>query len=136
MQSSRLRPKPRPPGTCSDPAAQRVSCWSSRAEPHASHKTPIYNYFPCLNPGQHVHNYSPSFRPGLYVKMSLSSTPSFSQPFRYGPTRRGEPSPCDTAQENLCESADPVLSPAENAFDAYDVLMVQTCKCILRCQLM
>ncbi|XP_068167294.1 uncharacterized protein [Antennarius striatus] len=51
LQSPRLRPEPGPPGIRSDPAAQRVSCQSSRIELHTGLKSPINNSSLCLNPG-------------------------------------------------------------------------------------
>ncbi|XP_044052620.1 E3 ubiquitin-protein ligase HERC2-like [Siniperca chuatsi] len=102
LQGPRLRPKPRPPGRCTDPAAQSVaSCHHSRISLPTGLKSPIYNSSPHLSPGQQVQMSSPSFHPGPRVKTPLSPTPSSSEPFRYCPTQRRMTSSFGTPRKNL-----------------------------------
>ncbi|CAB1454960.1 unnamed protein product [Pleuronectes platessa] len=88
LQSPDLRLKPRPPGRCSGPGAQRVaSCHHSRTRLHTGPESPINNPSPRLTPGQQIQT-SPSFHQRPRAKASLSPTPSSSEASRYCPTPR------------------------------------------------
>nr|XP_019949173.1 PREDICTED: uncharacterized protein LOC109633610 [Paralichthys olivaceus] len=88
LQSPKLRLKPRPPGRCSGPGAQRVaSCHHSTTRLHTGLESPIYNSSPCLTPGQQIQT-SPSFHQRPQAEASLSPTRSSSEATRYCPTHR------------------------------------------------
>lgn len=102
VQSPRFRLKPRPPGRCTGPLAQRVaSCHCSSIKLDTGLKSPIYNSPPHLSPGQQVHITTTSFHPGPRVETSHSQTPSSSEPFRYCPTHRRVVSSFGTSRKNL-----------------------------------
>ncbi|XP_062236164.1 uncharacterized protein LOC133933229 isoform X1 [Platichthys flesus] len=87
LQSPDLRLKPRPPGRCSGPGAQRVaSCHHSRTRLNTGPESPINNPSPRLTPGRQIQT-SPSFHQRPRAKASLSPTPS-SEASRYCPTPR------------------------------------------------
>ncbi|XP_051279711.1 X-linked retinitis pigmentosa GTPase regulator-like isoform X2 [Dicentrarchus labrax] len=100
-RSSRLRPKPTPPGRCTGPVTQRIaSCHHSRIRLHSGLMCPIYNSPSHLSPGQQVQMSSPSLHLGPQVKISLSPTPSSSEPFRYCPTHSRGVSAFGTSRKN------------------------------------
>ncbi|KAG7489695.1 hypothetical protein JOB18_018129 [Solea senegalensis] len=81
-QSPKFRLKPRPPGRCTCPGAQRgASCHYSRTRLHAGLESPIYNSSPHLNPGHRLQASRPPSR-------------SSSEPFRYG---------CDSSCDTFLE---------------------------------
>lgn len=101
LQSPRLRPKPRPPGGCTGPAAQSVAlCHRSRIL-NSGLKSLIFNSSHHLSPGQQVQTSSPSFHPRPQVETPLSPTPFSSERFRYSPIHRRVASSFDTSWENL-----------------------------------
>ncbi|XP_074525366.1 uncharacterized protein LOC141789801 isoform X2 [Halichoeres trimaculatus] len=85
LQSSRIRPKPRPPGRSPGHADEMAVSWSST---HSVINSPVDKSFPCLSPGHKVQIPSTSAQSEPEEKPSLSPTPSSSGTPRYCPTHR------------------------------------------------
>ncbi|KAM7416502.1 hypothetical protein PAMA_018517 [Pampus argenteus] len=88
LQSVMHRPKPRPPGRCTDPGVQTMApCHRSSMRLHPGLEPPIYSSLH-LSPEEKVQMSSPLLCPRSQVETSFSPTFSSSETFRHCPTSR------------------------------------------------